>query len=142
MADLVIVDTDVERAGNTGTYRAVQFGEAITAGQAVYQSSVDQKFYLTDSNDSAKPSNTGQAAIAVSTGEVDQQGVVARGNAVIDLGPSTMTAGEIYVLSSANLGGIAPSGDLGTGAELTIVGYAQSDALLNLTLNATGITKA
>ncbi|MAI41384.1 MAG: hypothetical protein CMP95_02890 [Gammaproteobacteria bacterium] len=142
MADLVIVDTDVERAGNTGTYRAVQFGEAIAAGQAVYQSSVDQKFYLTDSNDSAKPSNTGQAAIAVSTGGVDQQGVVARGNAVIDLGPSVMTAGEIYVLSSANVGGIAPSGDLGAGAELTIVGYAQSDALLNLTLNATGITKA
>lgn len=142
MADLVIVDTNVARAGNTGTYRAVQYGEAITAGEAVYQSTVDQKFYLTDSNDSSKPANTGQAAIAVSTGGVDQQGVVARGNAVIELGAGVMTAGEIYVLSSANTGGIAPSSDLGVGAELTIVGYAQTDALLNLTLNATGITKA
>lgn len=142
MADLVIVDTDVERAGNTGTYRAVQFGEAITAGQGVYQSTVDQKYYLTDANDSAAPANTGQAGIAVSSGAADQQGVIARGNAVIDLGAGVMTAGEIYVLSSANAGGIAPSVDLAVGAELTIVGYAQTDALLNLTMNATGITKA
>ena len=142
MADLIITPGDVERAGNTGTYRAVQYGEPITAGQAVYQSPTDQKFYLTDSNDSSKPANTGQAAVAVSSGAADQQGVVARGNAVINLGASVMTAGELYVLSSANAGGIAPSVDLAVGAELTIVGYAQTDALLNLTLNATGITKA
>lgn len=142
MADLVITDTDVERAGNTGTYRAVQYGEAITAGQSVYQSTVDQKFYRTDSNDSTKPSNTGQVGVAVTTGSADQQGVVARGNAVIELGAGVMTAGELYVLSSATLGAIAPSVDLGVGAELTIVGYAQTDALLSLTLNATGITKA
>lgn len=142
MADLVIVDADVTRAGNTGTYRAVQFGEDITAGQGVYQSTVDQKYYLTDANDSAAPANTGQAGIAVSSGSADQQGVIARGNAVIDLGSGVMTAGEIYVLSSANAGGLAPSVDLAVGAELTIVGYAQTDALLNLTMNATGITKA
>lgn len=142
MADLIITPTDVARAGNTGTYRAVQYGEPISAGQAVYQSTVDQKYYLTDSNDSTKPAQTGQAGIAVSTGSTDQQGVIARGNAVIELGASVMTAGELYVLSSANAGGIAPSVDLAAGAELTIVGYAQTDALLNLTLNATGITRA
>lgn len=142
MADLTITPADVERAGNTGTYRAVQFGEAINAGQAVYQSSTDQKYYKTDANDSAKPANTGQAAIAVSSGAADQQGVIARGNAIINLGTGVMTAGTVLVLSSANAGGIAPSVDLAVGAELTIVGYAQTDALLNLTLNATGITKA
>lgn len=142
MADLAITPANVERAGNTGTYRAVQFGEAINAGQAVYQSSTDQKFYLTDSNDSAKPANTGQAAIAVSSAAIDQQGVVARSNAIIEVGAAVMTAGTVLVLSSANPGGIAPAVDLGVGAELTIVGYAQTDALLNLTLDATGITKA
>ena len=142
MADLVITGTDVERSGNTGTYRAVQYGEAITAGQAVYQSTNDQKYYLTDSNDSSKPANTGQAAIAMATGDADQQGVIARGNAIIDLGAGVLTAGSIYVLSSNNAGGIAPEADLAVGAELTIVGYAQTDALLNLTLNATGITRA
>jgi len=142
MADLIITQTDVERAGNTGTYRAVQYGEPITAGQAVYQSSTDQKFYLTDSNDSSKPGNTGQAAIAMASGDTDQQGVIARSNAIINLGTGVMTAGTVLVLSSANAGGIAPEADLAVGAELTIVGYAQSDALLNLTLNATGITRA
>jgi len=142
MADLVIVDTNVLRAGNTGTYRAVTFGEAISAGQGVYQSSTDQKYYLTDANDSAAPANTGQAAIAVSTASTDQQGVIARGNAIVQLGAGVMTPGTVYVISSANAGGIAPSVDLAIGAELTIVGYAQTDELLNLTFDATGITKA
>jgi hypothetical protein len=78
----------------------------------------------------------------MASGDTDQQGVIARSNAIINLGPGVMTAGSVLVLSSANPGGIAPEADLAVGAELTIVGYAQTDALLNLTLNATGITRA
>lgn len=142
MADLTITPANVQRSGNTGVYRAVQYGEAIDAGDAVYQSSADQKYYKTDANDPAKPANTGEAAIAVASATTDQQGVIARSNATLDLGAGVMTAGTVLVLSSANTGGIAPAADLAVGADLTIVGYAQTDALLNLTLDATGVAKA
>lgn len=142
MADLTITPADVQRSGTSGVYRAVQFGEAINAGEMVYQSTTDQKYYKTDATDSTRPAQTQQLAIAVSSAAADQQGVVARSNATILLGTGVMVAGTVYVLSSANTGKIAPAADLATAADLSIVGYATTDELLTLTLNVTGVAKA
>ncbi|MFZ9077517.1 MAG: hypothetical protein ACO23H_03215 [Alphaproteobacteria bacterium] len=142
MADLVITPGNVQRYGNSGVYRAVQYGEAINAGEVVYQSATDQKYYKADATDATAPASTTQTAIAVSSGTAEQQGVVARQSAVIDLGAGVMTAGSVYVISSANAGGIAPEQDLATAAYLTILGYAETDDRLVLSINATGIARA
>lgn len=142
MADLVITPSDVQRSGTAGTFRAVEYGEAINAGELVYQSTTDQKYYKADANDPTKPASTGQLAVAVASAGADQQGVVCRSNATISLGAGVMTQGEIYVSSSNAIGKMAPAADLVAGADLTIVGYAQTDALLEIQLQVTNVTKA
>ena len=111
MADVVVVANDLLRSGTTGSVRAVEFGEAITAGQMLYQDGTDQKYYLAVATDPTKPANTGQLAISLTTAAADQTGVVARTDTQIDFGATApLTQGEVYVLSSANAGGIAPVG--------------------------------
>lgn len=141
MADIVYTDTNVLRYGNGGVYRTVQYGEAITAGQAVYESTTDQKFYKADATDPLKPATTTQLAIAVTTGSVDQQGVVARANAQLDFGANVLTPAEVYVVSSAAPGGIAPVADLAIGSDLSIIGYALNDQVLNFSMNVTNVAK-
>jgi len=143
MADIVVVASDLLRSGTTGSVRAVEFGEAITAGQMVYQDSTDQKYYLAVATDPTKPTNTGQLAISLTSAAIDQTGVVARTDTQIDFGPTAPLAqGEVYVLSSANAGGIAPVADLAIASTLTILGYAISSEILLLGLNVTGVAKA
>jgi hypothetical protein len=143
MADVVVVANDLVRSGTTGSVRAVEFGEAITAGQMVYQDGTDQKYYLAVATDPTKPANTGQLAISLTTAAADQTGVVARTDTQIDFGATAPLAqGEVYVLSSANAGGIAPVADLAIASTLTILGYAISSEILLLGLNVTGVAKA
>lgn len=142
MADLTITPANVKRSGTSGVYRAVQYGEAINAGEMVYQSTTDQKYYKADATDSTRPAQTAQLAIAVGSAGADQQGVVAKSNAAVELGAGVMVAGTVYVLSSNAVGKIAPAADLATAADLSIVGYATTDELLTLALNVTGVAKA
>jgi hypothetical protein len=143
MADVVVVANDLLRSGTTGSVRAVEFGEAITAGQMLYQDGTDQKYYLAVATDPTKPANTGQLAISLTTAAADQTGVVARTDTQIDFGATApLTQGEVYVLSSANAGGIAPVADLAIASTLTILGYAISTEILLLGLNVTGVAKA
>lgn len=142
MADLTITPADVLRQGTAGVYRAVQFGEAISAGEVVYQSTSDQKYYKADATDATKPASTSQIGIAVSSAAADQQGVVAKSNATLNVGAGVMVAGTVYVSSSNAVGKIAPAADLATAADLSIIGYATTDELLTLSLNVTGVAKA
>ena len=137
MAYLVITPADVEVQQNASSVLS-QFGEAVTPGQVVYRSTADNKYYLADC-DAAATANI--AGIAITYAGADSYGYVFTANGRdIDLG-TTMTSGEIYVVSDTS-GSIMPYADLTTGQYLTILGFAKSASLLTLDINNTGLTKA
>lgn len=134
MADLIITAANVAfTSGSAPT--AVQVGEAVTAGQALYPAS-DGKYYLGDADDSTKDAVT---KIALSAAAADQYTAVAGDGDTLDLG-ATLTVGETYVLSDTP-GGIAPIGDLATGDYVTSLGVASAAGAITLDIDATGVVK-
>jgi len=137
MADLVITPTSVAIQAGGGS-SIVQFGEAVTPGQALFRSTSDSKYYLADCDIEAEAKVAG---IAITYGSADDYGYMFNSTGKdINLGP-TLTSGEIYVVSDTS-GSIMPYADLTTGQYLTIIGFAKSASLLKLDINVTGLTKA
>ena len=131
MADLVVVAGDVVAVSGATSARGTA-GATITAGQLVYLNSTSGKYALAQGDDAATDAVVGIAAHGASDGQPLQ--VLTGG--VVDLGV-TLTVGEIYVLSAASAGGIAPKGDLSSGEYVSIIGVAQTaDNLLLGILNS------
>lgn len=125
MADLSITAANVRSKSNTVT-QLVQFGEAVTPGQAVYVSS--SKYYKADADDANKYAAT---AIAMSNASADDYGLIAvKGS--INIGAVTVE-GTVYVVSDT-AGGIKPTADLAAGDYTTILMVA-TDASGNCTLH-------
>ncbi len=98
------------------------FGETITAGQVVYQSSTDARFYLTDVNVSGK---TEIAGIAINGGAAGQPAIVCVEDPNFTPGFTLSTSAPIYV-ASATAGGIAPSVDVASGWYATVLMVAKT----------------
>jgi len=98
------------------------FGETITAGQVVFQSSTDARFYLSDVNLSGK---TEVAGIAISGGAAGQPALICIEDPAFTPGFTLSTSAPIYV-ASATAGGIAPSADVTTGWYATVIMVAKS----------------
>lgn len=132
MADLTITAASV-KLKNTGPFSAGTAGESIAQGEPVYLSS--GLAYRCDNNDTAaKAVAVGIALLPASTG---QTFLYAKNGAEIDLG-ATLTVAETYIVS-ANVGKIAPIGDLASTNYLTILGVAKASStlLVNITVSAT-----
>jgi len=113
--------------------KRVVYGETITQGQPVYQSTVDSRYYRTDANDGIAKARC--QGIAVSPGAIGDFGSIAvtgrtPGESLVNLG-TTLTVGQVYVVG-ATVGTIAPYSDLTTGDFVTILGVARTAALLDL----------
>lgn len=98
------------------------FGESITAGQGVYQSSTDARFYLADMNAAGK---TGFVGIAVNGGAAGQPALICAEDPNFTPGFTLSTSAPIYV-ASATAGGIAPSADVTTGWFTTVIMVAKT----------------
>lgn len=98
------------------------YGEAVTAGQVVTQSSTDGKFYLADANVTAKALVAG---IAVNSGAANQPATICTEDPDFTPGFTLSLSTPVYV-ASATPGGIAPSADLTTGWKPTVLMVATS----------------
>ena len=132
MADLTITAASVVAGGNAVVDNGVA-GAAITAGQVVYKAA-DGTYKLADNNLAGAEAPTGIALNGAAIG----QRVAVQTSGKITIG-ATLTAGSAYCLSST-AGGICPVADLTTGNVVVQLGLAVSTTVLDLKINAPGVT--
>jgi len=135
MAELTITAANVKTLETDSTYlKFVQFGEAVTHGQAVYKSSSDNKYYLADADSATKPAE----AISLCKASADGYGHVQNGGS-IDVG-ATLTVGTSYYAGTT-------AGAIGVDADVTstkfphFIGIAYSASRLDLKFISTGVAK-
>ncbi|HCN76492.1 MAG TPA: hypothetical protein DIT13_04750 [Verrucomicrobiales bacterium] len=97
-------------------------GETITAGQVLFLSSADDRYYLADVNAAGE---TLIAGIAVSGAAAGQRLLVCIEDPDFTPGFTLSTSAPVYV-ASATAGGIAPVADVTTGWYCTVIMVAKS----------------
>jgi hypothetical protein len=122
MADLSITAASVVLVSGP-TFQATA-GEAITAGQAVYNSAATTVKKAQTDGTSAEAAATG---IALNGGGTGQPIVCAGEGARVTLAGATTAAGVIYYVSNG-AGGICPIGDIGSADYVSALGYATDTA--------------
>jgi hypothetical protein len=133
MAAKVITAANV-LAGSNARITPVVYGEAVTAGKAVYRKAGDGRYYLADANDATKHAAAG---IALNGGAAGQPGSVVTEDD--DFTPGcALSVGEILVVGADQPGDIAPSADLAEGWYPTVMGVAKSAAKMVLRPVAAG----
>lgn len=111
-------------------------GEAVEAGQQIYKSSSDNKWYLTDNTDSAKVANPAVAGASAAANGYAPIITAGRFNP-----GGTVVVGEVYCCApTANKGEWMPIGDAASGAHLTMVAFGYSTSLLEIRVVQFGIT--
>lgn len=133
MADLVVTATAVVQGANTPTKRGT-LGETVTAGQAVYLKTADQLIYKADANVTAAEAVV--VGIALNGGVAGQRVAYQTGGR-ITIGATT-NVGTVYMLS-ATAGGICPYADLVGTDRTTRIGWAPTNATLDINILPTGL---
>lgn len=136
MAAISITPANVELISNVKLQR-VQYGEAVTAGQAVYLKTSDNKHWKAD-NSTATLANV--SGIAMIGGAADSYGYIITPSAngsIVDIG-GTVTVGLAYYLGST-AGAIEPKADMSSNDYVTAlcIGYTSTNVMINI--RATGI---
>lgn len=139
MSDLSITAASVAPiSGTTGgdtQYDEGFSGASVTAGQTVYKDTADSnKLKLADAN-GASPTFV-VAGVALHAASAGQPLKYAKGGRYT--AGATLTVGSVYV-QSATPGGIAPVADLATGMYTTIIGIAETSAIMRLVLQTAGV---
>ncbi len=142
MANISQTAANVAVGASTTPTRLVQFGEAVTQGQPLYQHT-DGKYYQCDANDGVAKALA--AVIALTPGAIDGYGIVALpsstpGRSLVNLG-ATLAVGTAYAVS-ATKGAIAPLSDIGSGEFVTVLGVATTTALLDFQPSISNTAKA
>ena len=142
MADISQTAANVAMGGASTPQEVVQFGEAVTQGQPLYQST-DGKFYRCDANDGLVKAAC--KAIALTPGATNGYGLVAKpattpGRSLVNLG-ATLAVGEVYAVS-ATVGRICPVADLASTQFVTVIGVAISTSLLDFQVAIGTVAKA
>lgn len=120
-ADVSVTAANVRVSADAAVIKGT-FGETITAGQVLYLSASDGRYYLADCNASGK---TAIAGIAINGGAAGQPALVCIEDPNFTPGFTLSTAAPVYV-ASATAGGIAPSADITTGWFATVLMVAKS----------------
>ena len=131
MADLSITASSVTTDDATFTGLA---GEALTAGQAVYQDPDDQLWYLSDANATDKRQVEAIALASVAAGQV----VPLVGDGALLVLNSVLTVATLYCLSSTP-GGIAPYADVASASNRFSIGYGETTTGLRLSFKDLGL---
>lgn len=139
MAALTITATSVVPGSNVNK-TLVQFGEAVTQGQLVYQKSTDGKYYKCQADGTAEESGSGvNLGVALSNCAASQWGGI-QTQGTITIGATCVVGTTYYAHTTA--GSIGEYGDLSTGHYITVVGRATTTGIIKLELAADGTTKA
>lgn len=142
MAALSQTPANVAIGASSTITRRVQYGEAITQGQPLYENT-DGKYYQCDANDGVAKSRCG--AIALTPGGIDAYGIIAvpgstPGQCTINLG-ATLAVGTTYSVGQTK-GSIVPNADLTTNDWVCNIGVAISTSLLDFQVQVSNIQKA
>jgi hypothetical protein len=135
MADLTITATNVV-AGTGATLERGAAGEAVAAGKVGYIHPDTGKWMLADSNGAVAEGKVPRG-IFLNSASLDQPVEVLR-HGPITIG-ATLTAGTAYYLSDTP-GGICPVADVGAGENVVMLGLAASTTVLNVDIQAPGVT--
>lgn len=137
-ADITVTAANVGVGGSADvtTRKFVQFGEAVTQGQAVYLKASDGKWWKADNDASAEAAGSGGIGIALTKGASANDHGYIQTDGPIQIG-ATVAVGTVYVVSDA-AGGIRPVADQGTGDRTTILGVATSTTVITLKVFASG----
>ena len=138
MADISITAANVH-PGSASKILRVQYGVTVTAGQIIYLDTADAKYKLGDANASTTTAGADGLLVAMTNGSADDYGLATSGG-LYDVGAS-VTEGLIYVVSGT-AGGIAPSADLASGWNCSVVGIGAASNQIDLQLYASGQTVA
>lgn len=136
MADLSVTAANCVPGANAVLEYGVA-GETITAGQAVYLDEASTGKYLKADADSATAAARLVRGIAVNGASLNQPLTIQK-SGLITLG-ATLTANIPYYLSGT-AGGICPIADVGAGEYLCQIGIARTTAVLNIDIQATGVS--
>lgn len=134
MADLSITAANVVR-GTDSTISTGIAGATITAGQAVYLDTANNRYKLADNNGASALVRT-PVGIALHGASAGQPLTILTGGDVT-IG-ATLTAGVAYYLSDTP-GGICPVADLLTGEYPTLIGIAKSTTVLDVNIQPSGV---
>lgn len=132
MSDVVITAGSVVQV--SGTTKTGTAGETITAGQALYLKSSDNRLWKADADDTA--ATAACVGIALNGGAAGQP-IVYQATGDITIG-GTVVQGTIYLVSDT-AGGIRPVADVDAEDYVSILGIAVSASVLRLMLQNTGI---
>lgn len=130
--------TAVRPAEDTKTPKLVKYGATIAAGVPVYLDAATQEYMPADANASAVAAAA--TGITITPGVDGGYGYIAYAGGIVLVG-TTMVVGETYYVG-ATAGQIIPGGDLTTGYYVTRLGTASSTTQLDLSIEATGISRA
>jgi hypothetical protein len=137
MANLTVTPANVLAGSNANIDRTAAFGEAVTAGQAVYKSSTTGKWMLADSN-SVTPEARQAIGIALNGGALNQPAAVQK-SGDIAIG-AAVTAGSAYYLSDTP-GAICPDADVGAGEYVCLLGLASSTTNLTIDIQFPNVSR-
>jgi hypothetical protein len=126
-SDLAVTAANVV-AGSDAVTKTGTAGEALTAGQAVYQKAADLKWYKADCNSATAAVRVAQGIVL--TGSGSGQSVVVQTGGTITIG-ATVAAGTVYFLSGTP-GGVRPAADNTTGDYPQVIGMGQSTTTVKL----------
>lgn len=135
MTDISITAANVAAGADARKERGTA-GETITAGQVVYKSASDSRYYLADADESAAAQRT-PLGVALNGASAGQPLEIQKGGS-ITIG-ATLTPGTTYYLSDAP-GGICPLADLASGDYYCIIGIAESASVLALGIKYSGVS--
>lgn len=135
MVDLVVTAANVV-VGADSTVRQNTAGAAIAAGQVVALDPTTQKIVLADNN-SATVALRIPVGVALHAAALNQP-VSYQSEGKITIG-ATLVAGTEYWLSDTP-GGICPRADLAVGETATLIGIAETTAILRINLITSGVT--
>lgn len=140
MPDLTVTAASVVAGSGAIIERAYNFGETITAGQAVYLKSSDSKWWKMQHDGTAEESGSGVAkGIALNGGAANQPAAVQTAGQ-LTIG-ATVAAGVEYY-ASATAGGLAVVGDLGSADYVTVMCYGITTAIVVVNPVAFGVVLA
>lgn len=136
MADISITAASVLKTANTSIREGLA-GATVTAGQPVYKDSNDDNALKPAIATSAA---AGQAVGVALHGAADGQPLryATAGNVTYN---AVLAAGQVYCVSAAAAGGIAPVADMTTGNFVSILGVATSTTNLKLNITHSGVAK-
>lgn len=136
MADVSITPANVVKGANATT-RVGTAGATITAGQPLYEDGSANFVLKPAQGDTAtKAKCVGIALHGASSGQPVT--FITAGNLTAG---GTLVVGQVYVVSAAAAGGIAPYADLTTGNYVSILGIATSTTILAVDIQVGGVAK-